>query len=114
MFDPIIDLLREYNWRVGTVYPSPAHIVEAPKASQSTPFHVNQMAMTTTAQMYVQAPDYAFKLNNLYNVGTPIAANLGGGYGSAPTSGIYTGIPSGCTQPGNGNPSGVSGGNPYS
>jgi hypothetical protein len=103
----ILDLLQEYQWRVGTVYPSAKYILEAPKPQQATPYHTPAIAMRTTHQMYVSAPDYGWKANQLYPSKQPKLNNLGSGYGQAPTQGVYTGIPSGCTA------NGTSGKAPY-
>ncbi len=95
----ILGLLGEYQWRVGTVYPSAKYILEAPKPMQATPYHTPQIAMRTTQQMYVSAPSYGWKANLLYPSKQPKGNNLGACTGQAPTTGIYTGL-SGCSANG--------------
>ncbi len=96
--DPILGQLAEYQWRVGTVYPSAKYIVEAPKPDQATPYHTPAIAMRTTQQMTISAPDYGWKANQLYPTKQPKQSNLGPNYGAAPTQGIYTGVQGSCSN----------------
>lgn len=107
-FDGAFDALAQYNVLVGTVIFNPAHLIDAPRPEQSTPYHVLPIRNRTTAQVYYSAPTYAFKNNMLYPVKAIVPGQYGVAVGQAPTSGIYTGIPSGCSA------GGLHGGNPYS
>ena len=106
--DAAFDALGQYDWRVGTIYANPAHLIDAPRASQSTPYYVLPIALRTTQQVYYSAPTFSWKMNQLYPSKIPVLSGYGLATGQAPTSGIYTGIPSGC------GPNGMQGGNPYS
>lgn len=98
--DAAFQALAQYNILVGTVIFNPAHVVDAPHAEQSTPYRVLPIALRTTEQVSYSAPSYAFKANALYPVRAIVQGQYGSMTGQAPTSGIYTGIPSGCSPNG--------------
>lgn len=106
--DAAFQSLQDYNWLVGTVWPNPAHIVDAPKPEQATPYHVWPIQLQTPKMISYSAPDYGFKANMLYPTRNIQSGNYGLVNAQAPTQGVYSGIPSGC------GPNGVHGGNPYS
>jgi hypothetical protein len=107
MQDATFEALGQYQSVIAAVSLRPIHIVDAPHATQSTPYIVQAIALRTTQQVYYSAPSYSFKANMLYPTRNPILGQYGAATGQAPTTGIYTGIPSGC------GPNGVSG-SPYS
>ncbi len=114
--DGVFADLETYSWRVAQIYPNPNHIIDARRPEQSTPYHVRHTwanAMRTTQQVSYSSPGYGdlqlnWKMNMLYPSTKNVGANYGTATGSAPTSGVFTGVPSGC------GPSGIHGGNPYS
>lgn len=104
--DPLTQELQQYNWRVGRIYPSPAYILEAPKGERGTDLHTPTVPMRTCQQVAYSAPTYQWKSNDPYPVRKVQQQNLGVQNASSPQTGIYTGIPSGCSN--------GMGGNPYS
>jgi len=96
--------LEQYDLRVAGVYFSPSLITDAPKADAGTPYHVTNIAFTSAQNVSYSAPSYGWKANMLYPARNPRGHNYGAANGQAPTSGVYTGIPSGC------GPSGAPGG----
>ncbi len=99
-FDAAFDSLAQYNILVGTVIFNPAHVVNAPRPEQSTPYHVLPIKLRSTQQVSYSAPSFAFKANALYPVKSIVQGQYGAATGQAPTAGIYTGIPSGCSPNG--------------
>lgn len=94
--DAAFQALGQYNWFVGTVYAVGAHVVDAPKPRQATVYKASAWGMRTTQQVSYNAPTFKFKHNALFPTKNPQTGNYGAKTGQAPTSGIYTGIPSGC------------------
>lgn len=102
--DPQVEVLGLWQWASIEQFPTPAVIGRAPEAQFATVYHSTQLAMRTTEQIYYSAPPYAGAKTNQGTVTHHARGmHLGSTHGAAPQSGIYTGIPSGCT-----------GGNPYS
>lgn len=99
-FDAAFDALGQFQAVISTVTLRPVHVVDAPHPWQSTPYHVLPIKLRTTQQVYYSAPSFAFKANALYPVKAILSNQYGAATGQAPTSGIYTGIPSGCSPNG--------------
>ena len=93
--------IRQYDFRVGTIYPSAINIIESPGGQFGIgEAAIHQIMLRTTQQMYVSAPDYGWKTNLAYPTKQIQLSNLGSTTGQAPTEGIYTGIGGGCAAPG--------------
>ena len=105
--DAAFNALGSYKAVVSTVTLRPVYVVDAPRQEQATPYKVWPYPMFSTAQAYYQAPEYGWKGNMLYPSKLPVQAGMGYATGQAPTSGVYTGIPSGCTS------NGMTGSSPY-
>lgn len=105
MLDPQVQALGQYRWIPGTAWPQPDYILNAPLAFYGGPFFVEEPAIRGVAQIAYSAPQ-PIKSNQTMPVRAAQQTSLGMLNGTAPTSGVYTGIPSGCN--------GGMGGNPYS
>jgi hypothetical protein len=108
MFDPMVDALGQYNWISQQSYPSPVYIGRVSEAIQDTVYKATSWPMHTTLQVTYSVPQYTYKVNQNSVTKRIDQTNLGYLNGAAPTTGIYTGIPSGCSG------NGTHGGNPYS
>lgn len=103
MFDPAVDQLSIRQWIPGPVWPSPVYLGNAPIAYFGTYYHATQIPNRNCVMAFYESPGYPHKGNQLSTTAHAKQTNLGMTTGAAPVSGIYTGIPSGCT-----------GGGPYS
>lgn len=108
--------IATYNWEYGPILPQPRprHIVSAEVGQEWTYYYTQFYGWGHLQQnpdwfLFGAAPQYGSMLN-LYSSVNPIPQQLGSQAAkvptAAPTSGAYTGIPSGC------GPSGMAG-NPY-
>lgn len=95
--------LETYTPRIAQVYLNPNHVVDAPKAEAAEYYYVSNIPLKTCTMASYQAPSFGWKANMLYPSKIPISGNYGAINAAAPTSGVFTGIPSGCS------PSGVHG-----
>ncbi len=107
MQDAAFEALGQYQAVVSTVTLRPVYVVDAPKAWQSQPYAVWPIALRTTQQVYYTAPTFGLKNNMLYPTSNPVLGHYGSATGQAPVTGVYTGIPSGCS------PNGMTGSTPY-
>ncbi len=105
MLDPQIAALSGWQWIPGPAWNQPDYIVNAPLAYYAGAFFVEEPPIRGVAQIAYSAP-MPIKSNQNMPVSAAKQTNLGLLNGAAPSSGIYTGIPSGCN--------GGMGGNPYS
>ena len=107
--------IATYNWEYGPQQPQPrpVHVIDAEVGPSwyyyYTPYVAYGALQVMTPFMFGEAPQYGSTLH-LYSAVQPIQQQIGSGAAAiptaAPTSGAYTGIPSGC------GPSGISG-SPY-
>lgn len=108
MLDPEVAMLGQFQWISVEAYPSALYIVNAPLAGFGTPYHVSQVPIMGVQQKAYSTSDFQFKANQALPI-KPLQPNaLGSLNGAAPTSGVYSGIPSGCGS------GGTMKGNPYS
>lgn len=110
--------IAKYNWEYGPQFPQPrpAHVVEAPQYQVPswyyyyTPYCGFGVLQVMEPFMFGEAPQYGSTITNLYQTRFTNFQQLGSQAAAvptaAPTSGAYTGIPSGC------GPSGIAG-SPY-
>lgn len=108
MLDPQVAMLGQYQWISVESYPSAVYIVNAPLAEFGGPYQLHMPTIRGVQQVAYSAPDFTFKANQALPVKQIQPNALGTLNGAAPTSGVYTGIPSGC------GPGGIMKGNPYS
>ncbi len=106
MLDSQVQLIGDYQWIPGTAWPQPDYVVRAPLSRFDTAFKVAEPGIRGVEQISYSVPQYTFKANQNLPVAAAKQTSLGTLNGAAPTSGIYTGIPSGCSN--------GMGGNPYS
>ncbi len=104
MLDPQVDQLSLYQWIPGYLYPSPVFVGNAPPATFGTYYVATMNPLRNVIMAMYDSPGYPHKGNQMWKTAAAKQTNLGMTTGGAPTTGIYTGIPSGCTG----------GGNPYS
>lgn len=98
MTDPQIQQLSIYEWRAGPVYASPAYNVRVPVATFATVYHVTDYNFPHGMTMQGYHTTLLPKVKPTTSVQKPLGSNLGTITGAAPTSGIYTQIPSGCNS----------------
>lgn len=113
--DPVSEEIAVYDWQYlpQQPQPRPRHVIDAEKGPSwyyyYTPYVAYGALPAAAWFMYGEAPQYGSTIN-LYNSVQPIKSQIGSQAAAvptaAPTSGAYTGIPSGC------GPSGISG-SPY-
>ena len=106
MLDPQVQIIGGYSWIPGNAWPQPDYIVRAPTSVFDTAFKIREPQLRGVTENTYSAPQYTYKANQALPIVAAGGTNLGTLHGAAPTSGIYTGIPSGCNS--------GTGGNPYS
>ncbi len=105
MLDPQVQALENYHLVYGDSWRQPDYLVRAPQARQDTYYKiVANPPLQPILMLAYGTSGIDFKTNQAMSVANPLPSNLGNLNGAAPTSGLYTGIPSGCSI----------GGNPYS
>lgn len=104
MYDPQVEQLSQRNWTPGRLYPTPAHIGNAPTADYGEPYHIAGWNMRRMTLNQYNAPPVGQKTNQVYPIGKNMPGAIDKTPGAAPQSGIYTGIPSGCSAGGIGSP----------
>lgn len=94
--DAAFKSLETYDWRVAQIYPSPRHLVNAPKPWAGTPYHVLHgwlVDMHTVTERSYEAPPYAWSpASRVYPVHRNEGVNYGEVNAQAPTTGVYTGL----------------------
>ncbi len=103
MLDPEIAVLSERSWYAGQSASQMTYIARVPLGLQCAVDQIAGWPMRTVTLAIYSAPPVGQKANQVYPVRKQTRTQMDTTPGAAPTAGIYTGIPSGC-----------SGGNPYS
>lgn len=84
--------------RVGTVYRTPDHLVEAPRADAGlAPYTVTNLPMRTCEQVSYNAPQAPNAQVAPYTSANPVANVLPAVYAQAPLAGVFTGLPTGAS-----------------
>ncbi len=105
MLDPQVQALENYHLAYGCAWRQPDSIVRSAQARQDTYYKiVANPPLQPILMVSYGTSGIDFKTNQAMPIANPLLSNLGTMNGAAPTSGLYTGIPSGCNI----------GGNPYS
>ncbi len=93
--DDINATIDQFVLRAGAPYLSPAHTMTAIIGPFGVPYWMRGLATQTTAVMKISAPEpylastITHAANTLYSLGQY-------GIGTAPTSGVYTGVEGSC------------------
>lgn len=89
--DDINPTLQQYQLRPGIPYYSPAHITTAVNGPFGVPYWMQGLAIQTTNNMYIDAPQ-PFQASTITHPAETLYSAGQYGIGSAPVSGIYTGV----------------------
>lgn len=90
----ILDLLRQQEIRPGAPYFSPAHMMQVDRGSFGVPYWIDEFPLQGMFPLTISAPDAPHSVAQ-YTAQQQIQTAVIGS-GSAPTSGIYTGVEDHC------------------